>query len=1434
MEVTALIDTGSTVSTVSKSYYEQYLSELPLHPMTEILHIECADGGTLPYCGYIEASITSKGLPHSNLTEYPILVVPDSNYNQKVPVLLGTNILNHLLTDIRVNYGDRYLQTAELHTPWYLAFRSMTLQAKELRKHQNRLGIVRSAELQPVVIPPNSSVAISGYIHKAVPYQTTPAILQATTDSKIPSDLDIQPTVINYNYPARSLVKVCIDNVTTRTVQIQPRSTLCEIQPVVIEDINICNAAQEADNILELIKLERKILTIDQIKRSENLLSTYTDVFSKSDIDIGFTQMVSHPIELLDDTPFKQRPRRIPPAMFSEIKQHLKQLLDGGIIRKSKSSWSSNVVLCRKKNNELRMCVDYRQLNNRTKKDSYALPRVEDILDALSGNKYFTILDMKSGYHQIEVREHHKERTAFTVGPLGFFEYNRMPFGLVNAPATYQRLMEQCFEGLHLDICYIYLDDIIIFSKTFEEHLERVEKVLQRLREKNLKLSPKKCEFFRQQVKYVGNIVSENGIEPDPEKIAKVKEWPTPLNPDEVRRFLGFVGYYRRFIKGFSNIARPLNELLPDTKKKSRKGTKPKPLPSNWKWGPEQEQSFNTLKEKLITYPILGYADYTKPFELHTDASCSSLGAVLYQLQNGDKRVIAYASRSLTKSEKNYPAHKLEFLALKWSVCEKFHDYLYGSKFIVLTDNNPLTYVTTSAKLDATSQRWVAALANYDFELKYRPGSQNADADGLSRIPADSIKAICTCQIVSPYVQCLSLSTSAVGQLPDLSDYAEIDLQYYQQRDPVLRFWIPYVRDNYQPRRHQLPLDFSQQHAAMYRNFAKLKIKDGILVRQISLNEGNKTQIILPKSCIKTVLYHLHTEMGHPGREKTISLIRDRFYWHGMTADIEKYISNCRRCLLRKTPTNERAPLTNIRTSQPLELVCMDYLKLETSKGGYENILVITDHFTRYAQAIVTRNQTAKTTAEALYSNFIVHYGIPLKLHSDQGAQFESNIIRELCSILGIEKSRTTPYHPMGNGLTERFNRTLIQMLGTLENHQKQDWKSYISSLVHAYNSMRQETTGQSPFFLMFGREPKLPVDIIFNTNDQDNPGTLRKYIANLKLKLENSYKLAKESTEKAQKRQKRNYDIKVRGAVIQPGDRVLVKIVAFDGRHKLSDKWEEEPYIVHFQPNTDIPVYVVKRENNAKIQRTLHRNLLLPIGHLDEFKPEINKPRPKPAPRKLKPITREAKKDQKQDQSDSESSYEFEGETEDIANRNEGTPVSVEKPCVTPAERSQPVNTPDVEKEGATTALERDEARAPTDESEEAEVHVDPVTDASEDTEENEELRTHIKDADSNNATALPDTSTPAGIKPHLDCDSTDEEIGENNAEGQRKSRRTRDKPAWMKRGDYFINQQIAVPQPEWKIRADYLKSLANDPTFNSHSEAVTNALIDIVAFKP
>nr|ATA66769.1 Pol, env [Haliotis discus hannai] len=931
--------------------------------------------------------------------------------------------------------------------------------------------------------------------------------------------------------------------------------------------------------------------------------------------------------------------------MYEEVRTHLQELLSAGVIRPSHSPWASNVVLARRKDGRLRMCIDFRQLNNRTIKDSYALPRIEELLDCLGGMKYFSVLDMKSGYHQVELEEAHKQRTAFTVGPLGFFEYNRMPFGLSNAPATYQRLMEQCLEGLHLKICLIYLDDLIIFSRTYEEHVERLELVFRRLEQCGLKLAPKKCKFFKRKVRYVGYIVSEDGIEADPEKVEKIKDWPTPTTPEDVRRFLGFAGYYRKFVKDFSKIARPLSELMPKTgSKKSRQQTKK----VDWNWGPVQEDAFKTLKTRLTTPPVLGYADYSKPFELHTDASTQGLGAVLYQRQEDHLRVIAYASRSLTPSERNYSAHKLEFLCLKWSVSEKFHDYLYGHHFEVVTDNNPLTYVLTTARLDATGHRWLAALASYNFSIRYRPGSANTDADTLSRlpgwngskqmkqIPTDSVNAICGAIHTTSLVESLCLSASIVGDEEETEDRCDMnarDWRKYQAKDSALVEIIQHLTNRTRPDRSRFIGD--KEMIALLKNFNHFRLKRGVLYRVISVDGAEQEQLVLPSRCRAAALHSLHDNIGHPGRDRTISLLRDRFYWPGMTKDVELHLQKCARCLRRKTATTSRAPLVNIQTSQPLELVCMDYLSLEPSKGGQQHVLVITDHFTRYAQAYPTKNMTAKTTAEAFFNNFVVHYGLPRRIHSDQGANFVGKLMSELCQMLKIDKSRTTPYHPMGNGMCERFNRTLCNMLGTLDPDSKKNWKAHVGPLVHAYNCTRHETTSLSPFFLMFGRPPRLPVDLAFGLDI--DPGTFRSrldYTRSLKERLKHAYDIASSSARKAQSKQKTYYDHRARAATVEPGDRVLVKVVAFDGRHKLADKWEEDVYVVLDQPTPSIPVYVVGKENGEGKKKTLHRNLLLPVGSLPlqeipvpkHRKPRITSPEPESATEKPTPVPKPRK----------------------------------------------------------------------------------------------------------------------------------------------------------------------------------------------------------------
>jgi transposase InsO family protein len=355
-------------------------------------------------------------------------------------------------------------------------------------------------------------------------------------------------------------------------------------------------------------------------------------------------------------------------------------------------------------------------------------------------------------------------------------------------------------------------------------------------------------------------------------------------------------------------------------------------------------------------------------------------------------------------------------------------------------------------------------------------------------------------------------------------------------------------------------------------------------------------QLVVPTAYRNEALQGVHDDVGHLGVERSTELLRERFFWPGMAADMKKHIQECGRCIRRKA-LNPKAPLVSIATTEPLELVCIDFLSLEPSKGGIENILVITDHFTKFAKAVPTPNQTAKTTAKALYEHFFMHYGFPARLHSDQGRNFESKIIRELCEITGVEKSRTTPYHPMGNGVCERFNRTLLGMLGTLEPKQKSNWKAHVSSLVHAYNCTQHDTTGYSPFFLMFGRHPRLPIDLRFGTHPHNptDPKSYSDYARELQQRLKTAFDVAKRRTEDAQRSQKRYYDQRLRGNKVQTGDRVLVRNVTPQG--KLDDRWSEEVYIVTSQPSEEAPVYHVVQEGRRGRPRTLHRNLLLPLG---------------------------------------------------------------------------------------------------------------------------------------------------------------------------------------------------------------------------------------------
>ena len=1220
----ALLDTGSMVSTISDRYCHDI--KLEVKPLDCLLQVEGAGGHGLSYLGYTEASLR---FPELGLeTNALLLVVPETTYHSRVPILIGTNVLQLLQKDFTP-------ESQLLSASWQIAFKAIDKQ----KNLPGCLGFVKTTK--SVNIPPLSRVLVNGLGRIPSTCMRLSVLMEEETHSSLPGGLLIAPAVTQL-FPGKATHRIGIEvaNFSNRVITIPAKATLCELhqasvlpvkpevrdigpvqQPKTTTSTNQTDGLAKED-FLNLFPSFGESLSERQMSDMTQLLFEWKSIFATDKLDLGHHKEVKHRIVLKDNTPFKERHFRIPPNMVEEVRQHIQEMLDMGVIRKSESPYSSNVVLARKGDGSLRFCIDMRRLNSLTVRDSYALPRIDETLDALHGAKWFSALDLKSGYWQVDLAEEDKHKTAFTIGNLGFFECNRMPFGLTNAPATFQRLMESCMGDLHLTYCLLYLDDIVIYSKTFEEHLVRLEAVFSRLREAGLKLKPSKCRFFQKKIKYLGHMVSEDGVHTDQEKIEAVKEWPLPKTSKQVQRFLGFVGYYRKFVHNFSKIARPLHEItdggnpkekLPRTKRASK-----------FHWGTPQQHAFDQLKKALVEAPVLAYADFHKPFVLHTDASGDGLGAVLYQEVDGKERPIAYASRGLSKAEKNYPAHKLEFLALKWSVSQKFHDYLYGSKFTAFTDNNPLTYVLTSAKLDATGHRWVAQLANYDFDIVYRSGKANIDADSLSRIPwPGSITNPLTNGMVSailmparfdyPLVEMLCCSQTVVPKEPMASWMPTMSVQDWQraqQMDPMLSEVISILRDN-------STLPCPKQGQILLRERDNLCFQNNLLLRKRIVDEKDCFQLVLPHSHWQMALNGCHNDVGHLGRDRTLALLRDRFYWPGMASTVAKYVGACRRCLCRKTLPNQRAPLVSITSSFPLELLCVDFLKLEPSKGGIENLLVVTDHFTKYSQAYPCRNQNATTTAKALFENFIKHYGFPAKLHSDQGRNFESKVIRSLCELANIKKSRTTPYHPMGNGQCERFNRTLLDMLGTLTSDGKKDWKSHVSTLTHAYNCTRHETTGYSPYFLMFGRHPRLPVDLLMGLDEVAGPQAEARrnqpqYVEQLRKSLEQAYKLAYSKSKERKTAQKQEYDKRIRGAKVHKGDHVLVRNVAFSGPHKLANRWQETVHIVVDQPDPGIPVYVVQPEDDKDKLKTLHRNMLLPINSVDSILEKIIPEQPK------------------------------------------------------------------------------------------------------------------------------------------------------------------------------------------------------------------------------
>lgn len=767
----------------------------------------------------------------------------------------------------------------------------------------------------------------------------------------------------------------------------------------------------------------------------ETLIQQHGEIFRRSNEPTPFAE---HRIPLTDDTPISVPPYRLAPAKKEILRKELDTLLQNEVIEECESPFAAPVVLVPKKDGTTRLCVDYRRLNAVTRSDKYPLPRIDDLLHSTCNAVYMTTLDLKCGYHQVPVRVEDRDKTAF-ITPFGTFRYRTMPFGLKTAPATFQRLIDRFRSGLQHVSMVAYLDDLIILSPTFETHLRDLKEVFERLTLFKLTLNRPKCTFGNTEVEYLGHILTQNGIAPNPEKIRAIARLPAPKNVKQLLTFLQTCSWFRRFVERFSEVARPLSSL---TKKKA-----------TWEWGPEQESSFRTLKNLLTTSPILRQADPSLPFTLRTDASSYAIGAALLQGEGPDERPVEYASRLLTAAEIHYHTTEREALSIVWAV-NKFRGYLEGSSVVVRSDHQPLRWLMTLKSPSGRLARWALALQPYDLKIEYTPGRCNALADALSRPPChDSNQENCEVCLVSVDIAADNAKSIRDTQIrdPDLNRIIEC-LESPDPSEVDIRRWGD-------------------------RGYVML---NGVLYRYSPEFEGEEAQQVVPKSEVLRVLKEVHDSplAGHYGVERTLHKLIPRYYWSGMRQQVAEYVARCIDC--------QRYKITNLKPqglvqtpvqAQRFEVISIDLFgPLPETATGDKWVFIVEDTTSRWVELFPLKVATAEACARCLIEEIILRYGNPRRVISDNGVQFISEVMQKVALVLDFKQNLIPSYYPAANPV-ERRNRDLKTQLAILTGGEHSNWRDKLACVRFAMNTTRCQSTGFTPAYLTFARELRTPGD---------------------------------------------------------------------------------------------------------------------------------------------------------------------------------------------------------------------------------------------------------------------------------------------------------------------------------------------------------------------
>ena len=758
------------------------------------------------------------------------------------------------------------------------------------------------------------------------------------------------------------------------------------------------------------------------------------------------------------DVDIELEPGKIPPfgplyRLSAEerdaLAKHLADNLKRGHIRRSTSQCAAPVLFTRKKTGELRLCVDFRKLNAITRKNRYPLPLVNDLLDRVQGAKIFTILDLKSAYSHVRIKEGDEWKTAFRT-PLGLFEHLVMPYGLTNAPAAFQSFIQDVLRE-HLDVfCVAYLDDILIFSRTPEEHEQHVRLILEKLRDAKLYANPRKCDWHKTSVEFLGYIIGADGVSMNPKKLSTITDWPEPETVKDVQSFLGFANFYRRFIPHFSRIVLPLTALTQKT--------------SPFVFGQEQRNAFLELKEAFLNAPVLRHFDPLVPCTVFTDASDFALSGVLHQPdESGDLHPVAFYSRKFTPAEINYDVHDKELLA----IVDTFRDmraWVLGSPHTisVVCDHRNLEYFMASQVLNRRQARWAMFLSDYDFQLTWAPGSENV-ADAPSRRPdflpqrGDDVltgqrRIVLTARHISPLYPPVEPS----ADVPPAYITAALTMLSLDSSDLLDRFKTAFAADDtWREAVANGSSDFSVQQDLVF----------------------HKGRLYVPPSLRLEILRSRHDvpSAGHPGRTRTTSLVMRDYSWPGASTYVRRYCEACDTCARIKAPRHKPYGLLHPLEipDRPWRAITFDLIVKLPLSHGYDSILVVCDRLTRAAHFIPCNESIdAPRLAQLFLDRIFRYHGLPDSIVSDRGSVFVSNFWRALCTLLQVDVKASTAFHPQTDGLTERTNQTLETYLRAYCSYQQDDWVDYLPLAEFAFNNLENASTQQTPFFANFGYHP--------------------------------------------------------------------------------------------------------------------------------------------------------------------------------------------------------------------------------------------------------------------------------------------------------------------------------------------------------------------------